>query len=47
MGMVDSGLPVVVFIVGNAIGGLGWGIGAALAAAVLIAGSAHCSPPAR
>ncbi len=38
MGMVDSGLPVVVFIIGNAIGGLGWGIGAALAAAVLIAG---------
>jgi len=37
MGMVDSGLPVVVFIVANAIGGLGWGIGAALAAAVLIA----------
>ena len=33
MGMVDSGLPVVVFIVANAIGGLGWGIGAALAAA--------------
>ena len=37
MGMVDSGLPVVVFIVANAIGGLGWGIGAALAAAVIIA----------
>jgi hypothetical protein len=37
MGMVDSGLPVVVFIVANAIGGLGWGIGAALAAAVVIA----------
>jgi hypothetical protein len=37
MGMVDSGLPVVVFIIGNAIGGLGWGIGAALTAAVLIA----------
>jgi hypothetical protein len=37
MGMVDSGLPVVVFIVANAIGGLGWGIGAALGAAVLIA----------
>ena len=37
MGMIDSGLPVVVFIVANAIGGLGWGIGAALAAAVLIA----------
>jgi hypothetical protein len=38
MGMVDSGLPVVVFIVANMIGGLGWGIGAAVAAAVLIAG---------
>lgn len=37
MGMFDSGLPVVVFIVANAIGGLGWGIGAALAAAVVIA----------
>ena len=37
MGMVDSGLPVVVFIVANAIGGLGWGIGAALGAAVVIA----------
>ncbi len=38
MGMLDSGLPVVVFIVANTIGGLGWGIGAALAAAVVIAG---------
>ena len=38
MGMVDSGLPVLVFIVANAIGGLGWGIGAALGAAVVIAG---------
>lgn len=37
MGMIDSGLPVVVFIVANTIGGLGWGIGAALAAAVVIA----------
>jgi hypothetical protein len=37
MGMIDSGLPVVVFIVANAIGGLGWGIGAAVAAAVVIA----------
>jgi len=37
IGMVDSGLPVVVFIVANAIGGLGWGIGAALAAGVVIA----------
>jgi Protein of unknown function (DUF3159) len=36
MGMLDSGLPVVVFIVANVIGGLGWGIGAALAAAVVI-----------
>lgn len=38
MGMVDSGLPVLVFIVANTIGGLGWGIGAALAAALVIAG---------
>jgi len=38
MGMVDSGLPVVVFVVVNAIAGLGWGIGAALTAGVLIAG---------
>lgn len=37
MGMIDSGLPVVVFIVANTIGGLGWGIGAALAAALVIA----------
>lgn len=37
MGMIDSGLPVVVFIVANTIGGLSWGIGAALAAAVVIA----------
>jgi len=37
MGMVDSGLPVVVFILANAIGGLGWGIGAAIAAALVIA----------
>lgn len=37
MGMIDSGLPVVVFIVANAIGGLAWGIGAAVAAAVVIA----------
>ncbi len=35
--MIDSGLPVVVFIVANTIGGLGWGIGAALAAALVIA----------
>lgn len=37
MGMIDSGLPVVVFIVANMVGGLAWGIGAAVAAAVLIA----------
>ena len=37
MGMFDSGLPVVVFIVANTVGGLGWGIGAAVAAAVVIA----------
>ena len=37
MGLVDSGLPVVVFVVVNAIAGLGWGIGAAVAAALLIA----------
>ncbi|MEP6560806.1 MAG: DUF3159 domain-containing protein [Nakamurella sp.] len=37
MGMLDSGLPVVVFVVANVIGGLGWGIGAALAAALVIA----------
>ena len=37
MGMVDSGLPVLVFIVANTVGGLGWGIGAAVTAAVVIA----------
>ena len=37
MGMVDSGLPVVVFVVVNVIAGLGWGIGAAVAAGVAIA----------
>jgi hypothetical protein len=37
MGLVDSGLPVVVFVVVNALAGLGWGIGAAVAAAALIA----------
>ncbi|MTD16444.1 DUF3159 domain-containing protein [Nakamurella sp. YIM 132087] len=37
MGMVDSGLPVVVFIIVNAITSLGWAIGAALAAGVVIA----------
>lgn len=38
MGMVDSGLPVVVFVVVNLIAGLTAGIVAALAAGVLIAG---------
>lgn len=37
MGMVDSGLPVLVFIIANLIGGLGWGIGAAVGAGVFIA----------
>ena len=37
MGMLDSGLPVVVFVVVNAIGSLGWAIGAALAAGLIIA----------
>ena len=37
MGMVDSGLPVVVFVIANAIAGLGWGIGAAVASGVVIA----------
>lgn len=38
MGMLDSGLPVVVFVLVNAIGHrLGWSIGAALAAGLLIA----------
>ena len=37
MGMLDSGLPVVVFVVVNAIGSLGWAIGAALAAGLVIA----------
>ena len=37
MGLVDSGLPVVVFVAVNAIAGLGWGIGAAVAAALVIA----------
>ena len=35
-GMIDSGLPVVVFVIANAIGGLTAGIVAAVAAAVLI-----------
>lgn len=37
MGMMDSGLPVVVFVIVNIIAGLGWAIGAALAAGVVIA----------
>lgn len=37
MGMVDSGVPVLVFIIANTIGGLGWGIGTALGAGLLIA----------
>ncbi len=37
MGMLDSGLPVVVFVVVNAIGSLGWAIGAALLAGLVIA----------
>jgi hypothetical protein len=37
MGMLDSGLPVVVFVIVNAIGSLGWAIGAALAAGLVIA----------
>jgi hypothetical protein len=36
-GMVDSALPVIVFVIVNAIAGLGWGIGAAIAAAVGVA----------
>ncbi len=35
-GMLDSGLPVVVFVIGNSIGGLTAGIVAALTAGVLI-----------
>ena len=37
MGMLDSGLPVVVFVLVNAITSLGWAIGAALAAGLVIA----------
>jgi hypothetical protein len=37
MGLVDSGLPVVVFVVVNALAGLTWGIIAAIASALLIA----------
>ena len=38
MGMLDSGLPVVVFVLVNAITSLGWAIGAALATGLIIAG---------
>lgn len=37
MGMVDSGLPVVVFVIANAVGSLGWAVAAALVSGVLIA----------
>jgi len=37
MGLVDSGLPVVVFVVVNAVAGLTWGIVAAVASALIIA----------
>jgi hypothetical protein len=37
MGMLDSGLPVVVFVLVNAITSLGWAVGAALAAGLIIA----------
>ncbi len=36
-GMLDSGLPVVVFVIVNAVSSLGWAIGAALAAGLVIA----------
>ncbi|MDQ6657927.1 MAG: DUF3159 domain-containing protein [Actinomycetota bacterium] len=36
-GMVDSAMPVVVFVIVNVLTGLGWAIAAAVAAAVLIA----------
>jgi len=38
MGMVDSGLPVVVFVVVNAIGSLSWAIATAIAAGLIVAG---------
>jgi hypothetical protein len=38
MGVLDSGLPVVVFVAVNAVLSLGWAIGAALAAGLVIAG---------
>ncbi|GGM12070.1 DUF3159 domain-containing protein [Nakamurella endophytica] len=37
MGMVDSGLPVVVFVIVNAFAGLGWAIGSSLACGAVIA----------
>lgn len=37
IGMLDSGLPVVVFVVVNALTSLGWAVGAALTSGVLIA----------
>ena len=36
-GMLDSGVPVVVFVLVNALASLGWAIGAALGAGLLIA----------
>ncbi|MGI8417901.1 MAG: DUF3159 domain-containing protein [Nakamurella sp.] len=36
-GMIDSAVPVIVFVIVNVLAGLGWAIGAAVAAAVLIA----------
>ncbi len=35
-GMLDSALPVIVFVIVNALTGLGWAIGAAVAAAAII-----------
>lgn len=37
-GMLDSAIPVIVFVVANTIAGLGWGIGAAVVAALAISG---------
>lgn len=36
-GLVDSGLPVVVFVIVNALSSLGWAVGAALASGIAIA----------
>lgn len=36
-GMIDSALPVIVFVIVNVVAGLGWAIGAAVAVAVVIA----------